>query len=973
MKEVALMTDPSSEDAQHPVWTERVSFEMGSNTSKFYNHNPILDSINPSDCVDMDCDGLKKILIRDIDGSFTGSQGLASLISRSEYEWDGDRRRGLGDYRIPIAMLSRADGSRIDVNSIYPNKGIYRGTNGSCQWMTEWNTYHCSDIDYMMLIIESLDADTEVRRLSPIGVGAAKYIDLINGPQDHGWCGGYTCQERISTFYSIVSTGLNYTIGLTSTNPQRTNFILLNANDSQSLVIAYIYNNPQRLDVYIGSEYIIPTNGYMKDGNLRYRRGIDFIPSPSTDPHGTNYYDRSEKKLYIVIRGDRAVRVETTPVIQLGIDLPPITIDEFFEVNLVRNLALLLGISPNRIRIVNVIFESGTRQKRETSPRTRVELEIGDAPSNETTLTEGGSNNNTTPVYNMTTTTGPTEQEMETYNELINITTKVSEVIQTGELSKEIGYNVLDAELTEPKPIVTDPTRGVRASNVTGGPQPGDNGTENLTTVSKKQFEMEQEERNSTVPIELNIPTRLVLVSVPSQAMEGVPLGENGLRVAMHDGSSTIVTTLGIGLPWELTVSIVSSTSSDSFLINPTTSIGNGLATFNDLMFSHSGVYKIMFQVSRPSSANFTLTAPITVLPRSLSLYIFTQPPSQGNTTFPLPSSVIVHVLDTSTKSLVTNLGWRGRTWYMSASFITGGQVWGQSLNTTVVGGVAQFSSMHITEPGSYTMRLSAYTSGNDIMEHLPNPINSNVIEITKYPLTRIIIIFSNSYSDIVSGRKGEFISTITSELQSKYTNVHIYNVSVTEGSIIVSFFATSTDVNALSTLVQDIPTSPTLNQFTFNNVQLSLVSVKQDPNYPIVLPTEPAIKKPNHYLLIIIVCGSVSGVLLLCILLIMAMICCNCCCKRSNRSRKRYSAKEVRNNGRSKKDNLYTATTVHGIIPVLDEKSDKCSTYLRSVEGGQSFNSPPIEYTELNEISSFKGKKENGNSVTRFGAKEEN
>jgi len=33
------------------------------------------------------------------------------------------------------------------------------------------------------------------------------YIDLINGPQDHGWCSGYTCRKRVSTFMALVATG----------------------------------------------------------------------------------------------------------------------------------------------------------------------------------------------------------------------------------------------------------------------------------------------------------------------------------------------------------------------------------------------------------------------------------------------------------------------------------------------------------------------------------------------------------------------------------------------------------------------------------------------------------------------------------------------------------------------------------------------------------------------------------------------
>lgn len=42
-----------------------------------------------------------------------------------------------------------------------------------------------------MMVIESMDADTETRRLSPLALvggdtGAVNYTDLMNGPMDHG-------------------------------------------------------------------------------------------------------------------------------------------------------------------------------------------------------------------------------------------------------------------------------------------------------------------------------------------------------------------------------------------------------------------------------------------------------------------------------------------------------------------------------------------------------------------------------------------------------------------------------------------------------------------------------------------------------------------------------------------------------------------------------------------------------------------
>ena len=94
-----------------------------------------------------------------------------------------------------------------NLKKIICTTGIYKTDN--CTWESEWRGYNCLDYyDYKMLVIESMDADTETRRLSPVAVYSPEgYVDLINGPQDHGWCSGYTCRKRLSTFQAIVALG----------------------------------------------------------------------------------------------------------------------------------------------------------------------------------------------------------------------------------------------------------------------------------------------------------------------------------------------------------------------------------------------------------------------------------------------------------------------------------------------------------------------------------------------------------------------------------------------------------------------------------------------------------------------------------------------------------------------------------------------------------------------------------------------
>ena len=84
--------------------------------------------INPADCVDMDCDGLKKVMIEDLDGTLLKTKGTVIAESEWEWEWPGgepnvDKRRGLGDYRIPKVLLTDLNGNRIPIESIAQERG----------------------------------------------------------------------------------------------------------------------------------------------------------------------------------------------------------------------------------------------------------------------------------------------------------------------------------------------------------------------------------------------------------------------------------------------------------------------------------------------------------------------------------------------------------------------------------------------------------------------------------------------------------------------------------------------------------------------------------------------------------------------------------------------------------------------------------------------------------------------------------
>ena len=179
----------------------------------------------------------------------------------------------------------------ININNSYPNRGISRLP--SCVYQTSYQMWLCPNtVDYRMLIIESMDSDTETRRLSPVAVMSDNgYLDLINGPQDHGWCSGYTCQKRISTFMALIQSGRHYDIYLSSTTPNHIRFRILNSDATIRASLALNYPSLQQIDVYANGLYVAPTN---KDNT--FTQFLMLVDQPNgvtlSSAVGSNYFQR---------------------------------------------------------------------------------------------------------------------------------------------------------------------------------------------------------------------------------------------------------------------------------------------------------------------------------------------------------------------------------------------------------------------------------------------------------------------------------------------------------------------------------------------------------------------------------------------------------------------------------------------------------------------------------------------------------
>ena len=863
VRDTAFVSNPISEDCQHPTYVCNTKLINVDSDSLYRNHIPNLGSVNPSDCVDLDCDAQKHILIKDMDGSLLNSGPDGTIISQAEFEWDGDSRRGLGNYRIPrVLTADPSNGLPIQPDDLFPLKGIVRGnrSESSCTWMSQWNAYSCSGLDHLMFIFESLDEDTEVRRLSPFALAANGYIDLLNGPQDHGWCGGYTCQERISTFYGLIAPGLDYEIALSSTNPQNMRFHLLYAEENDTIRIAFLYTNPQRLDVYYGDTYVNPTNVEVDgNGELIYKsRDLSlpfdqFLPTLD-DLAGSNFYERSVKRLYFILRGNTPITVRTAPVIQLAINLPPVIVDEFFEMNLISNLATLLGIDESRIRVVNVISEASNRKRQVEG--TSVEIEIGNPP--ETSI----DNENGT-ATNETTTTDPNALD---FDSLENVTSMVAEVIQTGQLEKMLNVSILSADVQPPVAPPVDPTGGVRATPDTGGPQPGEveNGT---LTFGDRQNASESDD---TGPITLAIPSELRLLSQPVNGIEGLSLTPTPI-LAVYDNNGEVVTNLGIGDPWVASIN-VTSTGQSSVQLVPSMQVifTGGYADLTYVSISHPGFgYVLAFTITDPPVGFMAQTVPFDVSEREMVINIF-QGSQTGSTALELSPYPIVELLDKGILEKVTNLGWRGRRWFAklelkTASGSSTGLEWTAEFNSNDA--TASFSDVLIRNPGKYIMEFTAFTNPDSDISVSGAEYS---IKITVFPSARMGFVLDADFDTVVGNDATLFITSVESDLSNILSDVTIYNISVARGSIVVNFYVQSENrqdvTNAISTFTSaDIEIEYNGQTYIAINKTAQFVS-ETDGSDDDGLSTE-----------LIIIIAAAGGVILLLLVCLLIFICYRC------------------------------------------------------------------------------------------------
>ena len=692
--DIVFRTNFLEDDVNWPISATDIKFLNVGKSNKVFIDEPLASKINPADCTDFDCDGMKKAMIIDNDGSVAGDSAAGTIIPDSAFEWDGNPARGLGYYRIPKPMITELNGDKIEYKDKMPNKGIYR--DDSCVYNDDWRAYRCTGINHRMMIIESMDRDSKIRRLSPIAMlanpGRNGFIDLVNGPQDFSCCSGYTCAERLSTFFTMVATGIEYEIMFTSIPPQNFRLHMLHNEEGDAVRSKIWFPKQQRLDIYVDGRFMSPNNiDTSKEDYSLLPPADSYIPQLN-EANGANYFDPNTGHLYVIVR-DSVVNIKTQPVVvlKLGLTVP---IENFFEKDVIGNIAGLLGIDPSNIRITNIVREGSSRKKREAEGAvTGLEFEIAPPPQEDlenfmppesTHTTPSSSNATENPLYTTTTLASITTKWIAPENHLSfdalkDVQATIATSFQTGDLGSALNLSVGEMNMEAPiepppePPAYTSPEERSAVLEKTWAEQSLENDTEALVSYEEVSYD---------IPFSLHLSVGPENVSEMKKISPAV-----SLYVATEEGE-VIKALGGESDPWVCKVSLKSGPGNLAGVL--TAPFVDGLATFEDLRVESAGDdYILEFEIESPDTANLT---PVESLPflasgRPLGLkYTKDVDLVAQNTTFKVTPSIWDEAIDMIVEaSVITAVEWEC-TISLNAGDNTG--VLAGSLTITVPAGI---------------------------------------------------------------------------------------------------------------------------------------------------------------------------------------------------------------------------------------------------------------------------------------------
>ncbi|XP_074982450.1 fibrocystin isoform X2 [Caretta caretta] len=334
-RDVCIMSNPDSVGIMYPITAERTRMSHVHEQNKFYFHT--LETSNGSkdfSYLEMRCEGSRKALFKDLDGSALDLQPPVSVFPKSEFEW----------------------------TESCLHAGIYR-EDTKCIYKPSTQGYFCKDTDHALVILESLDTEADGRRSSPVVSVTGSFVEAFSNAVSHVSC----CpSEHPRAFYSVLPSNKLTKVCFAGLTPPSLRLRLISGQNSTRLLIAIFYNEPRSLHVFMNGNYI----------PLASSSSSAFLTNAMA---GTHSFSFENNLLYVLLHGDDPIEIYTSYSLHAAFTIAE-TIGEEGQRRVVHRLADFLKIGHLHVRIVQsasgsestlkVILDNVGKRRRQCPPMT---------------------------------------------------------------------------------------------------------------------------------------------------------------------------------------------------------------------------------------------------------------------------------------------------------------------------------------------------------------------------------------------------------------------------------------------------------------------------------------------------------------------------------------------------------------------------------------------------------------------------
>ena len=324
-RSAAYAHNPAAVDAAIPVVAAGIAWD-GVPQAGMFAFAP-LDTIHPplNRPADYGGNGAASILLTDSDGSLTGTPGSSVLG---------------------------------------PNPALAEAA-PACSWVAAWWGSLCAGLPFRLAIIESVDSDRATRNLGALVISrlpaaaAADAGSVSWGNRSTAWEGprAELCAMRFpySQYHVLLRPGAVQHLLIPSTEPGQMRFHFFSPDPAEAVLLKVFLQRPNSIAVYAR-----PSGALIQPKGATNPAGATLADLPQlSDAHGANLFDPRARHLTLLLRGQLGgtlapIDVVRLPSVQISLTLR-VSLTAFFSpAGVLANLATLLGIPAERLKVVSV-------------------------------------------------------------------------------------------------------------------------------------------------------------------------------------------------------------------------------------------------------------------------------------------------------------------------------------------------------------------------------------------------------------------------------------------------------------------------------------------------------------------------------------------------------------------------------------------------------------------------------------------